>query len=85
MVKSSLAECTLALGFERMASGSFVHHFTDRVQPTALLASRSVELEEVIGDKNFGPIAPRMFGNAGKEYCARYGANIGHFAKIGAF
>lgn len=83
-VKSSLVECALALGFERMASGSIINHFPDRFGPTVLLGFRTIELEEKLGE-NFGPVAPRMFGNAGKEYCAMYGANIRHFAKIGAF
>ncbi|KAI9566999.1 thiolase-like protein [Boletus coccyginus] len=82
-VKSSLAECALALGFERMASGSLVNLFPDRLGPTALLGFRTIELEEKLGE-SFGPVAPRMFGNAGKEYCARHGANIRHFAKIAA-
>ncbi|KAI9566998.1 thiolase-like protein [Boletus coccyginus] len=82
-VKSSLAECALALGFERMASGSLVNLFPDRPMPTILFGLRALELEEKLGE-NFGPVAPRMFGNGGKEYCARYGANIGHFAKIAA-
>lgn len=83
-VKSHLAECTLALGFERMAPGAFVNHFTDRLGPTTLLGFRTMELEETLGE-NFGPVTARMFGNAGKEYCDRYGAKIEHFAKIGAF
>ena len=83
-VKSSLAECALALGFERMTSGSLVNVFPDRTVPTLLFGLRALELEEKLGE-NFGPVAPRMFGNAGKEYCARHGANVRHFAKIGAF
>ncbi|KAH0838723.1 thiolase-like protein [Lanmaoa asiatica] len=82
-VKTSLTECALALGFERMTSGSIINHFSDRVGPTVLFGVRTLELEETLGE-NFGPVAPRMFGNAGQEYCAKYGANIGHFAKIAA-
>ena len=83
-VKTSLAECALALGFERMASGSITNHFPDRVGPTVLFGVKTLELEETLGE-NFGPVAPRMFTNAGKEYCAKYGATVEHFAKIGAF
>lgn len=83
-VKTSLVECALALGFERMASGSLTNQYPDRVGPTALLGFKTIELEETLGE-NFGPVAPRMFANAGKEFCDKYGANVGHFAKIGAF
>ena len=83
-VKSSLAECALALGFERMASGSIINNFSDRLGPTVLLGSKSIDLEETLGE-NFGPVAPRMFGNAGQEYCVKYGADIRHSAKIGVF
>ena len=83
-VKTSLVECALALGFERMAAGSLTNHFPDRLGPMFLLGSKTIELEETLGE-NIGPVAPRMFENAGKEYCVRYGANVEHFAKIGAF
>ncbi|KAF8557444.1 thiolase-like protein [Imleria badia] len=82
-VKTSLAECALALGFERMASGSLTNHFPDRAGPTVLFGVKTLELEETLGE-NFGPVAPRMFSNAGKEYCAKYGATVKHFAKIAA-
>ncbi|KAN0101044.1 Thiolase-like protein [Tylopilus felleus] len=80
-VKASFVECALALGFERMDTGSIATHFPDRVGPTVLFGLRALELEEKLGE-NFGPIAPRLFGNAGKELCSKYGANIRHFAQI---
>ncbi|KAG6377848.1 thiolase-like protein [Boletus reticuloceps] len=80
-VKTSLVGCALALGFERMTSGSLVNQYPDRAGPTTLLGMRTLELEETLGE-NFGPVAPRMFANAGKEYCVKYGATIEHFAKI---
>ena len=85
-VKSSLAECAIALGFERMASGSLGTHFPDRPSPTILFGAKSQELEPTMETgKNFGPGAPRMFANAGQEYCEKYGADVAHFAKIGTF
>ena len=83
-VKTSLVECALALGFERMDAGSLVNLFPDRFGPTALWGFKSVELEETLGE-NHGPVTPRLFGNAAKELCSKYGANIRHFAQIGAF
>ncbi|KAF8439803.1 thiolase-like protein [Boletus edulis BED1] len=80
-VKTSLVECALALGFERMASGSLVNQYPDRLGPTVLFGFKSVELEETLGE-GFGPMAPRLFSNGGKEYCVKHGANVEHFAKI---
>ena len=85
-VKSSLVECALALGFERMAPGSLGTAFPDRTHPGILFGLKSQELEsDLKTGKNFGPGAPRMFANAGQEYCEKYGADITHFAKIGVF
>lgn len=85
-VKSSLVECALALGFERMAPGSLGSNFPDRASPTIMFGAKSQELEsDMKTGKNFGPGAPRMFANAGQEYCEKYGADIAHFAKIGVF
>lgn len=34
-------------------------------------------------ERNHGPGAPRMFGNAGTEYLRRYGGEERHLAMIG--
>ncbi|KAG6332410.1 hypothetical protein ID866_6681 [Astraeus odoratus] len=82
-VKSGLVECALALGFERMAPGSLGTTFPDRPSPLALFYSKTYALEQGMKTgTNFGPGAPRMFSNAGQEYCEKYGADITHFAKI---
>ena len=73
--KTSLAGCPLAFGFERMASGTIITHFPNRTSPTALWAVRTAELEETLGG-NHRPVTPRMFSNAGKEFCAKYGAKV---------
>ncbi|KIJ59808.1 hypothetical protein HYDPIDRAFT_118058 [Hydnomerulius pinastri MD-312] len=84
-IKSGLADCSLALGFERMAPGSLGTNFPDRPSPIALFNSRTKELEDTMSaGPNFGPGAPRMFANAGQEYCEKYGADITHLAKIAA-
>lgn len=85
-VKSSLVDCALALGFERMAPGSLGTHFPDRPSPIALFGAKTQEIEANLKTgKNTGPGAPRIFGNAGQEYCEKYGADVTHFAKIGMF
>jgi acetyl-CoA acyltransferase len=78
-VKGSLAECTLALGFEKMELGSLGVKFTDRTNPmdrhmTALLELREWEQ---------APPAPQMFGAAGREHMERYGSKPEHYAWIG--
>ncbi len=78
-VKGGLADCALALGFEKMERGSLGMKFTDRTNPmdnhhTALLELR--EWEDA-------PFAPQMFGMAGREHMERYGSTPEHFAWIG--
>jgi sterol carrier protein 2 len=84
LVRSGLVECALALGFERMAPGSLKSNWSDRPSPGALLdvANREAEVELSTGE-NYGPGAPRWFGNAAQEYFDKYGATEEHLAKIG--
>lgn len=83
LVKAGLAECTLALGFERMRPGSLKSNWTDRRSPGALLSDANAEAEHNISTgENHGPGAPRMFANAAQEYMDKYGATVEHLAKI---
>lgn len=80
------ADCTLALGFEKMAPGSLGSAWPDRAAPLEGTLSQLMEIE---GDKeypseDYGPFAARIFGAAGLEYCERYGANWEHIAQIAA-
>jgi acetyl-CoA acetyltransferase len=79
LVEGGLADCTMALGFEKMEKGSLGVKYTDRTNPM---------------DKHFGlmrdlrgvakaPGAPQIFGNAGREHMERYGTTAEQFAKIG--
>lgn len=79
-----MAECALALGFERMKSGSLGTYFPDRPPPMTPFHVTMETIEtEVLGGSNFGPAAPRMFADSAQEYFDKYGANIGHLAQIG--
>ena len=78
-IKGGLADCALALGFEKMERGSLQAKYTDRTNPMdqhvqALLALRPWEE---------APMAPQMFGAAGREHMERYGSVPEHFAWIG--
>ncbi|SEL83272.1 lipid-transfer protein [Rhodococcus maanshanensis] len=77
-VKSGQADCTLALGFEKMQAGSLGTTYDDREQPMMRHLLALAELQEFAM-----PPAPYMFGAAGKEHMERYGTTEEHFAKIG--
>ncbi|MGW6374719.1 lipid-transfer protein [Rhodococcus sp. NPDC055112] len=77
-VRSGQADCTLALGFEKMQAGSLGTTYDDREQPMMRHLLALAELQEFAM-----PPAPYMFGAAGKEHMERYGTTEEHFAKIG--
>ncbi len=78
-VKGGLAECALALGFEKMEMGSLGVKWTDRTNPMDKHAMRMFEIR----DPEASPPAPQMFGNAGRDHMDKYGSNPDHFAWIG--
>ena len=78
-VEGGLAECVLALGFEKMEKGSLGVKYTDRTNPMDQHFKLMVELRGFAQ----APPAPQMFGNAGREHMERYGTTAEQFAKIG--
>ena len=77
-VESGMAECVLALGFEKMGKGQLGSKFDDREPPLGLHV-------KVISDKqgfNSAPPAAQMFGGAGREYRWKYGTKKETFGKI---
>lgn len=79
LVEGGIAECALALGFEKMEKGSLGSKFTDRTNPM----DKHVKL--MVEERGFAPAppAPQMFGNAGREHMEKYGTTALQFAKIG--
>ncbi|RJO72205.1 lipid-transfer protein [Nocardia panacis] len=77
-IRGGLAECTLALGFEKMQPGSLGTVFDDREQPMGRHITALAEISEVLF-----PVAPWMFGAAAREHMKEYGSTAEHFAKIG--
>jgi len=77
-VRGGLADCALALGFEKMQPGSLSVGNQDREQPLG----RHIQAEAELFEFAFPP-APWMFGAAGVEHMQRYGTTTEHFAKIG--
>ncbi|HUA10964.1 MAG TPA: lipid-transfer protein [Solirubrobacteraceae bacterium] len=78
-VRSGAAECVLALGFEKMQRGSLAAGYADRANPMERHLGRMLELR----DPEQSPMAPQMFGNAGRDHMDRYGSQPEHFAWIG--
>uniref|UniRef100_UPI00398EF988 sterol carrier protein 2 isoform X2 n=1 Tax=Pristiophorus japonicus TaxID=55135 RepID=UPI00398EF988 len=78
LIQGGLADCTLALGFEKMERGSLSSKYMDRTNPMDKHC-------EVLNNKygiSAAPIAPQLFGSAGKEHMEKYGTKPEHFAKI---
>jgi acetyl-CoA acyltransferase len=78
-VRGGLADCALALGFEKMEPGSLGVKYTDRTNPIDKHAMAMFELRQ----PEASPPAPQMFGNAGREHMERYGSEPDHYAWIG--
>lgn len=78
-VKGGLADCALALGFEKMEKGSLGMKYTDRTQP---LDKHFMELTQIRPWED-APPAPQIFGAAGREHMEKYGSKPEHFAWIG--
>lgn len=78
-VRGGLADCALALGFEKMEKGSLGIKYTDRTNPMDKHAEAMFSTRE----PEASPPAPQMFGNAGREHMERYGSTPDHFAWIG--
>lgn len=78
-VEAGIADCVLALGFEKMEKGSLGVKFTDRTNPMDRHAKAMIE------ERGFekAPPAAQFFGNAGREHMERHGTTPLHFAKIG--
>lgn len=78
LIEGGLAECVLALGFEKMQRGSLKSMWEDRSNP---VEKHAMEMIEVCGFEP-APMAPQMFGNAGVEHNKRYGSTPEHMARI---
>ncbi|KOC63157.1 Non-specific lipid-transfer protein [Habropoda laboriosa] len=78
IIQTGAADCTLALGFEKMERGSLTSKFLDRTHPM----DKHVELMCDIAGMNESPMTAQMFGNAGLEHMKKYGTKPEHFAKI---
>ncbi len=78
-VRGGGADCAMAIGFEKMQPGSLGVGYTDRANPMERHVRRMLEMR----DPEASPMAPQMFGNAGREHMERYGSTPEHYAWIG--
>ena len=78
-IEGGLADCVLALGFEKMEKGSLGAKWTDRVNPMDKHFTLMMQLRKFVA----APPAPQIFGNAGREHMEKYGTTAEQFAKIG--
>jgi acetyl-CoA acetyltransferase len=78
-VAGGIADCSLALGFEKMEKGSLGVKYTDRTNPIDRHLMTMFEVRE----PEQSPFAPQMFGNAGREHIEKYGSEPDHYAWIG--
>jgi sterol carrier protein 2 len=78
-VEAGIADCALALGFEKMEKGSLGVKYQDRTNPM------DKHFQTMVDVRGFAkaPAAPQFFGNAGREHMDRYGTTAEQFAKIG--
>ncbi len=77
-IEGGLAECVLALGFEKMAKGALGAKYDDREQPMGKHAQVMVDLQGFTQ----APPAAQMFGGAGREYRFLHGTKKETFGKI---
>ncbi len=77
-VESGMVECALALGFEQMAPGALGYVFPDRPAPLEKFTDVAIAK---YGDSQV-PMAPLLFGGAGREYMEKYGAKPETFGRI---
>lgn len=77
-IEGGLAECVLALGFEKMEKGALGAKFNDRENPMGKHAQVMMDVQ------GFGqaPPAAQMFGGAGREYRFEHGTKKETFAQI---
>uniref|UniRef100_A0A8D2AN38 Sterol carrier protein 2 n=1 Tax=Sciurus vulgaris TaxID=55149 RepID=A0A8D2AN38_SCIVU len=79
LIQGGMADCALALGFEKMCKRGLETKFSDRTNPV------DKHFEVLVNKYGISaqPIVPQLFGSAGKEHMEKYGTKTEHFAKIG--
>ena len=79
-IEGGIADCALAMGFEKMEKGSLGVKYTDRTNPMDKHFGTMIDLR---GFDAAAPGAPQFFGNAGREHMEKYGTTAEQLAMIG--
>ncbi|MGB1581233.1 MAG: lipid-transfer protein [Nevskiales bacterium] len=77
-IEGGLAECVLAIGFEKMEKGALGAKFNDRENPMGKHAQVMMDVQGF----SQAPPAAQMFGGAGREYRFEHGTKKETFAQI---
>lgn len=78
LIEGGIADCILAIGFEKMERGSLKSAYEDRANPLEPHMKVMAEKRGITP----APFAPQMFGNAGREHMEKYGTTKEQIAKI---
>ena len=78
LIAHGAADAILVIGFEKMFPGSLGSFFKDRENPGERTGAMMAATRGVTNS----PSAAQLFGNAGREYMERYGAEARDFAEI---
>ncbi|MDY6942734.1 MAG: lipid-transfer protein [Pseudomonadota bacterium] len=78
LVEGGIAECVMAMGFEKMQKGALGATFTDRLNPMDKHMGVVFKLQKF----NSAPPTSQLFGGAGREHQEKYGTKTESFAKI---
>jgi sterol carrier protein 2 len=78
LVEGGVADCVLAVGFEKMQKGALQIDSASTTHPLF----RHFELMAALRGKSDAPPAAQLFGNAACEHIEKYGTKPQHFAKI---
>src|ERR1700743_1291361 len=76
-IRGGMVDCAIALGFEKMQPGSLGGGAQDRESPMGKHVKAMAEIDDFAM-----PVAPWMFGAAGREHMKQYGSTAEPFAKI---
>ncbi|MEO3783371.1 lipid-transfer protein [Actinocorallia sp. B10E7] len=80
-IRGGLADCTLALGMEKMQKGSLGAGMGS--SKVTIIDHHLKAMVEGRGGWEAAAPMPQMFGNAGREHMEKYGSKPEHFAWIG--
>ena len=77
-IEFGMADCVMALGFEKMEKGALTAKFEDRERPLG----KHYDLMEQCQGSSSAPMVAQLFGGAGREYQEKYDIKAETFGKI---